>query len=110
ALVREQPAAKGAPPSQPFGFSVGEIALSGGTVRVLDETTEKPFRFALDRVSLGVTGLANAPDAKAAVRFACDAGAKGRLAYDGSLALVPVSTAGKLDLANLQVGAFAPYI
>jgi uncharacterized protein involved in outer membrane biogenesis len=110
ALVPEQPGAKPAQPGMPFGFSVGEIALSGGTVRVLDETTPKPFRFALDKVSLGVTGLANAPDARAAVRFACDAGAKGRLAYDGSLALVPVSTAGKLDLANLQVGAFAPYI
>jgi len=110
ALVPEQPGAKSAPPGQPFGFSVGEIALSGGTVRVLDETTEKPFRFALDRISLGVTGLANAPDAKAAVRFASDAGAKGKLAYDGSLALVPVSSAGTLDLANLQVGAFAPYI
>jgi uncharacterized protein involved in outer membrane biogenesis len=110
ALVRARPGTRSTEPGQPFGFSVGEIALSGGTVRVLDQTTEKPFRFALDKVSLGVTGLANAPDAKAAVRFASDAGARGKLAYDGSLALVPLRSTGTLALANLQLGTFAPYI
>ena len=111
ALVRERPGAEAAEPGKPFGFSVAEIALSAGAVRVLDETPpEKPFRFALDKVSLGVTGLSNAPDAKAAVRLGCDTGAKGRLAVEGSLALAPVRAAGSVDLANLQLGAFAPYI
>jgi hypothetical protein len=111
ALVPESPRADGAESGPPFGFSVADIALSGGTVRVLDETpSEQPFRLTVDNVSIGVTGLSNAPDDKAAVRLACDTGGRGRLAIDGTLALAPVRASGKLDLAGLQVGAFAPYI
>jgi hypothetical protein len=109
-LTRESPkdgnADSGSPP---FDFSVAEIALSGGSVRVLDETPETPFRLSLDKVSLGVTGLGSSPEARAAVRFACDAG-KGKLVYDGSLALAPVRASGTVDLANLPIGPFAPYI
>jgi Domain of Unknown Function (DUF748) len=111
-LTRESPREEGAGASEPpFGFSVAEFALSGGTVRILDETTaEKPFRLVLDNISLDVTGLGNAPDAKASVRFGCTAGARGKLAYEGTLALAPVRAAGTVDLANLQLGAFAPYV
>jgi uncharacterized protein involved in outer membrane biogenesis len=110
ALLPEQPKAENAGPGAPFLFTVAEVALSGGTVRVLDQTPEQPFRFALDNVSLGVTALSNTPENKAAVRFGCNAGAKGKLSYEGSLALAPVRAAGTLDVANLQLGAFAPYI
>lgn len=111
ALVPEAPkAAPAESKDPPFLFSVAEIALAGGAVRVVDETPERPFRFSLDKVSLSVKGLGNAPETKASVRFACDAGARGKLAYDGSLELVPLRTEGRIDLASLQLGAFAPYI
>ena len=110
-LRRESPkAASGESSRPPFGFSVAEISLSGGEVRMVDETPEKPFRLGLDKVSLAVTGLSNSPEAKAAVRFACDTGAKGRLAYNGTLALAPVRASGSIELSNLQIGPFAPYI
>ena len=111
ALVPERPQAEPPPASPPFVFNVAEVALSGGTVRVLDETpAEKPFRSTLDHISLGVAGLSNAPETKASVRLGCDTGGKGKLAYEGTLALAPVRAAGSVDLANLQVGPFAPYI
>ena len=110
-LTRESPKTDSAEPGQPpFRFSVAEIALSGGAVRLVDETPEKPFRLGLDKVSLGVTDLGNSPEAKAAVRFACDTGAKGKLAYEGTLALAPVRSSGTIDLSSLQIGPFAPYI
>src|SRR5262249_21928018 len=43
ALVPESPNAESAEPGQPFGYSVGEIALSDGTVRLLDQGPEKSF-------------------------------------------------------------------
>jgi hypothetical protein len=111
ALVPEAPkAAPAESKDPPFLFNVAEIALAGGAVRVVDETPERPFRFSLDNVSLSVKGLGNAPLTKATVRFGCDAGARGKLAYDGSLELVPLRAEGKIDLAGLQLGAFAPYI
>lgn len=115
ALVPEAaPAESKEPPADPkeppFLFSVAEIALAGGAVRVADEAPEKPFRFSLDNISLNVKGLGNAPQTKASVRFGCDAGARGKLAYEGSLELAPLRTQGRIDLASLQLGAFAPYI
>jgi Domain of Unknown Function (DUF748) len=94
----------------PFLFDVAEIALAGGTVRLVDEAPEKPFLGALDNVALSVAGLGNAPGTKAAVRFACDTLRKSKLAVEGTLALVPLRAEGKFDLAGLQLGAFAPYI
>ena len=94
----------------PFVFSVADIALARGAVRVVDEGPDKPFRLALDNIALSVEGLSNAPGAKASLRLACDTGGKGRLGYDGALELTPLRAAGKIDLSNLQLGTFAPYI
>jgi Domain of Unknown Function (DUF748) len=111
ALVPEAAAPAGADSGgPPFVFSVAELALAGGTVRVIDEAPEKPFRFTLDNVSLKVNGLGNAPEAKAAVRLACEPGAKGKLAVDGSLQLAPLRAEADIDLAALQLGSFAPYV
>jgi uncharacterized protein involved in outer membrane biogenesis len=94
----------------PFPFTVGDIALARGSVRVVDEGPAKPFRLALDNIALSVEGLGNAAGTKAAARLACDTGGKGHLAYDGSLELAPLRSAGKLAVANLPLGTFAPYI
>lgn len=94
----------------PFPFSVGDIALARGSVRVADESPEKPFRLALDNIAISVEGLGNAAGTKAVARLACDTGGKGRLAYNGSLELTPLRSAGKIDLANLPLVVFAPYI
>src|SRR5262245_49815936 len=105
--TREEPAETG----QPFGFSVAEIALSGGTVRVLDETTPgPPFRFALDNLSLSVTGLSNAPDSKAALHLASDVGAKAKLGVDGTLGLAPaLFVDAKANLKEVDLPTLTPY-
>jgi hypothetical protein len=93
-----------------FTFSVAEIALANGKVRFADQTPDKPVRFALDNVMLNVSALGNAPESKAAVKLGWNTEARGKLAYDGSLQLVPLRTEGQLDVAGLRLGAFAPYI
>jgi hypothetical protein len=113
-LLGVVPAAPAAPPAKtaekPFTFSVGEIALTRGKVRVVDHAPEKPVRMALHNVALNVRGLGNAPEAKAAVKLGFNTDAKGRLAYDGSLQLVPPRTEGRLDIAGFRLGVLAPYI
>src|SRR5262249_1927926 len=108
-LTRESPKEEDAEPGQaPFGFNVGEMALSGGTVRLVDEGPEKPFRGNLEAVALNVKGLGNAQGTKADVRFACDTLRKSTLAIEGTLQLTPLQAQGKFDLAGLQLGAFTP--
>jgi hypothetical protein len=111
AVIPASPATVPAPSSgPPFRFSVGEIALARGKVRFVDESTDKPARLALQNVSLDVSALGNAPETNAAVKFSSDTVAKGKLAYDGSLQLVPPRTEGQLNIANLRLGTLAPYI
>jgi Domain of Unknown Function (DUF748) len=96
--------------AKPFTFSIGEIALTRGRVRVVDHSPEKPARMALQNVSLNVRALGNAPGSKAAVKLGFNTDAKGRLAYDGSLQLVPPRTDGRLEIAGFRLGVLAPYI
>jgi uncharacterized protein involved in outer membrane biogenesis len=105
-----QPAAQAESTAPPFTFSIAEIALADGKVRFVDQTPDKPIRFGLSNVSLNVNSLANAAESKAAVKLGCDTDAKGKLAYDGSLQLVPLRTEGQLDVAGLRLSAFAPYV
>jgi hypothetical protein len=93
-----------------FTYSIAELALADGKLRFVDQTTDKPVRVGLNNVSLSVNALANAPESKAAVTLGCDTDAKGKLAYDGSLQLVPLRAEGQLDVAGLRLGAFAPYV
>ena len=102
-----RPAKSSAPP---FTFSVAEIALTKGKVRLIDRSTEKPVQFGLHNLSLKVSALGNARETKAAVKLGWDTEAKGRLAYDGSLQLVPPRTEGRLDLVGFRLGVLAPYI
>ena len=109
-LVPEPTQADDAEPGPPFGFSVEEIALSRGAVRVLDETTPaQPFRLVLDNLSLSIAGLGNAPEDKAAIRLACDAG-KARLAIAGTLAIAPeLFVDAKANVKDVDLVQFTPY-
>ena len=109
-LVPESTKADDAESGPPFGFSVAEIELSRGAVRVLDETTPgQPFRFVLDNLSLSVAGLGNAPEDKAAIRLACDAG-KARLAVAGTLAIAPeLFVDAKASVKDVDLLPLTPY-
>ena len=112
------PAAPAAPPAsvppapggKPFTFSVAEIALTRGRVRVVDHFPEKPARIALQNVSLDVRALGNAPEAKATLKLGFNTDTKGRLAYHGALQLAPPRTEGRLDIAGFRLGVLAPYL
>lgn len=103
----QAPAAQDGPP---FAFSIAEVAVTGGALRFSDQVPEKPVRFALDQVSLRVSGLGNAPEAKAALKFSAGAGTGARLGYEGDLRLAPPATEGTLEVAGLPLRTFAPYV
>jgi hypothetical protein len=96
-------------PAKPFAYRVDEIALVDGRVHIADEVPANPYRVRLERLSFAAQGLSNAPNAKAPVKVGFDTDAKGRFAFDGSVALTPVQAEGKVDLAGFRLGAFYPY-
>jgi uncharacterized protein involved in outer membrane biogenesis len=98
------------PAGRPFAFSVADIALTGGRLRFADYTPERPVRLALEDLSVQVTGLGDAPEARASVKLSGALREGGRLGYDGALQLAPPRTEGALDIAGLRLRAFAPYV
>jgi hypothetical protein len=109
--VSAAPAATPAESSEPpFAFGIAEISFVDGKLRVVDQTTEKPVRFALHNISLKANDVGNAPGTKGAVRLGFDTEAKGGFAYDGSLQLVPPRSEGRVDLRGFRFSVLAPYI
>lgn len=104
------PASKTADTAPPFRFSVADIALANGTVRVVDEVPAKPQRIELQQISLTAQRLSNAPDAKAdaQLRFVTDA--QGKLAYDGTVRLAPVRVGGKVEFADFRLAVLQPHV
>jgi len=86
------------------------VALADGTLRFADHTPDQPVRLALDNVSLNVTALGNAPEARASLKFAGEVKDGGKLGYQGALDLTPPHTEGTLEVAGLRLRTFAPYV
>lgn len=103
------PADERQPDAPPFGFEVGEVALTGGTVTVEDLVPAKPFQRTLENFAVNVRGLSNQPDAKATVEVSFDTNAPARLAYTGEIGLRPTMVTGKLEIAQLRLADFYPY-
>jgi uncharacterized protein involved in outer membrane biogenesis len=104
------PAAARADSSEPaFAFSVAELALVDGRLRFTDHTPEQPVRLALEGLALQVSGLGNAPEAKASVKLGGSTANGGKLGYEGTLQLAPPGTEGALEITGLRLRAFAPY-
>ena len=99
-----------APSEPPFGFSIADIALADGRVRILDEVPAKPYRVELQNISLAMKELSNTPDTKAEAQLGFDTNAGGKLAYDGTIQLAPVRAGGKLDFTGFRLDTLQPYL
>lgn len=105
------PAAARADADEPaFAFTVADLALVDGKLRFTDRTPDQPVRLALEGLALQVSGLGNAPEAKASAKVGGGTGDGGKFGYDGTLQLAPPGTEGMLEVTGLRLRAFAPYV
>lgn len=106
-----QPAA----PSTPAGnapaprFSVAELELVHGAVRVDDRVPAGGFRIALQPLELTLRNLSNQPGARAELSFKASADAGEQLALDASLGLQPMSVEGQLQLSGVKLARLKAY-
>jgi len=93
-----------------------DLALHGGSVAFRDAATASPVAFLLSGLQVQLKDFAplatNAP--AAALRLSGRIGTgrtePGRFEYDGTLALTPLATQGKLRLQQWPLHAFEPYV
>ncbi len=100
----------------PFAFSVGEIAVSNGTLKLTDLMPESPFQRRVEKLEARVRGLSSADNSRAGVELSFDSSAIGgdapapaRFDYTGEVQLAPVKASGKLQVLQLKLGDLYPY-
>ncbi|EHL23337.1 hypothetical protein KYG_08805 [Acidovorax sp. NO-1] len=124
--LKAAPAAQGsattdpAPASNaaPWKLRVADFSVQGGTVSLADNAQPRPV--ALDVTALGITARNLASDgskleaftltARAAAPGKGSKAAPGKLDYQGTLALKPLTTQGKLDATRLPLHALDGYL
>ncbi len=106
-------AGKGAAPA--WAVQLDSIAIKGANVQYLDESLPRKAAFKVTGLDVELRDFAPlATKAKPSVlkvsgRLGTGRAEAGRLVYDGTLGLTPLSAAGRLNLTQLPVHAFEPY-
>jgi len=103
----------------PWKLRVADFSVQGGTVSLADNAQPRPV--ALDLTALGITARNLASDGSKPEAFTLTAraaapgkgsnkAAPGTIDYQGTLALQPLATQGKLDATRLPVHALDGYL
>jgi len=101
--------------SKPWDVQLDLVAIKGAQLAFQDESTARKVAFRLTGWDLELRDYAPlATKAKPSpLKFSGRVGSgrsePGRIAYDGSLGLAPLSAAGRLNVSQLPVHAFVPY-
>ena len=95
--------------SQPFAYSIDEIALTSMTVVIDDEQPQHPYKNRLNDVNLKITGLTSEPGKPASVDMSFESENKENFSHQGKLQMTPLLAEGKLNIEGLKIGALRPY-
>ena len=111
----DAPAAAGAPRA-PWAVGIAELALEGGALSFLDQSTYQPVALDISALSVQIKDLVPGSAKASPLAVSARIGAEntrniepGRLAYKGTLALQPLATVGQVDLLHLPLHALEPY-
>ncbi|GAB2471315.1 hypothetical protein GCM10027082_23340 [Comamonas humi] len=115
-LPKTQAAAGAKPADKPWSVELASIAVKDANVQYLDEATPRRVAFKLSALDLKVEQFAplstkaKPSPVKLAGRIATGRAEPGRLLFDGTVGLAPLSAAGRLNLTQVPVHAVEPYV
>ncbi|MDP2142098.1 MAG: DUF748 domain-containing protein [Gammaproteobacteria bacterium] len=108
--VPSVPAITGSGASAPWQLNVGQLALGGWTVNVVDRVPADPVALTLD-IDATVDDISNAPDASMALNGTLNLSTGGALRVDGALTVLPaVRFDGDIALEQLLLTIAQPYL
>lgn len=103
------PAAGGASASStPAQFSLGDLALTNGTIDVTDKAAATPISLALRDMHLTLSNLDNSQSTPAAFDAGASLSSGGTLAAQGTIGLVTKKIAGHMALSRIDLAALNP--
>ncbi len=112
--AQENAPAPNAPAAAPWVLRVADFSLQGGAVSLADNAQARPVALELSALGISAKNLAtdgSKPEAlKLSAQVAAGKGAPGKLDYQGTLALQPLATQGRLDATRLPLHALDGYL
>ncbi|MBS0309179.1 MAG: DUF748 domain-containing protein [Proteobacteria bacterium] len=93
-----------------YTVSVGKIALQNWSAKLEDRSLPRPAVTQLSPISLTMTGLSTAPDARGKLELKAAVNQSGQLAVNGALGLAPLHTDLNLDLKAVDILPLQPYV
>lgn len=104
------------PASTPWAVSIADLAVEGGALSFLDQSTYQPVAVDISALSVQMKDLVPGSAKASPLTISARIGAEntrnvepGRLTYKGTLALQPLAAVGQVDLLHLPLHAFEPY-
>lgn len=94
----------------PWTLKLAELAVQGGTVRLEDQTGDRPVVMLAEQLGVKVQEFSTAPGAKTRVAVESRINKKGRLGVKGNLVLAPLAADLDLDIQDLDLLSANPYL
>ncbi|WP_428003344.1 DUF748 domain-containing protein [Acidovorax sp.] len=108
------PAPENAPAAAPWVLRVADFSLQGGAIALADNAQARPVALELSALGISAKNLAtdgSKPEAlKISAQVAAGKGTPGKLDYQGTLALQPLATQGRLEATRLPLHALDGYL
>ncbi len=99
--------------AKPWQLSLGTVAIDNGAVSYSDKAGPTPVEFEISALKLVAQKIAPGTGATSPIQLSGRLGAgraeAGRFDYKGSLALKPISTQGRLEMASIPAHALKAY-
>ncbi len=96
--------------TNPFAVLLDEIVLDDFAVKVEDQTPAADAKFNLDKIHLQITGFSTASNAPIGVDASLRFQDTGTVTLKGKATLSPFSADAQIELSNLPLQCFEPYV
>ncbi len=99
-----------AEPSEPFPLRIERIVLAAGALHFEDLRPSEPIEFVYDSLDLSLSNLSTLPDDNAELSLQATGPNGGKVEWQGTLSLSPISSSGHLQLSDGKLKGIWPYV
>ncbi len=97
-------------PVTPWSFSLGRLNLHNYTLSLSDFGPKTPVRIAVGDIDIGVKDVSTVPGKKGRIQTRMVVEKEGKINISGSFGLSPMAAALDLDIKNMGLNIYNPYI
>lgn len=109
-LPPSTPEAPQSAPSKPFPIRLDRLQLAGGRLHFQDLRPSEPIEFLYDKLDFELKNLSTVAQDNAQMTLVAAGPNGGRIDWQGNLSLAPIASDGHLQITDLKMKSFWPYV